>query len=201
VFNLLCDLEWDTPVGEAIACGGDALMRVAAFQEVGGYKPELIAGEEPELCLRLRQKGWRIFRIDQEMTRHDAHMMHFGQWWKRAVRGGHAYAEVSWIHRRDPERIWMRESLRIWTWGFGIPLFSLGLIPVTHVWSLWLGLAYLLLIGKIYGQSRNRYSRRSAIFYAVFCALIKFPEFQGQVLFHLSRLRGDRSALIEYKNQ
>jgi GT2 family glycosyltransferase len=200
VFNLLCDLEWDTPVGEAIACGGDALMRVKAVQSVGGYNPGLIAGEEPELCLRLRQKGWQVFRIDSEMTLHDAYMMQFGQWWKRAVRGGHAYAEVSWIHRREPERFWVRESLRIWVWGFGLPLLSLGLIPLTDRWSVLLGLGYPLLAGKMYGQERDRYGSRCAMYYAVFCVLIKFPQLQGQFLFHLHRLRGDRSALIEYKN-
>jgi hypothetical protein len=30
------------------------------------------AGEEPELCVRLRRRGWRILRLDAEMTRHDA---------------------------------------------------------------------------------------------------------------------------------
>jgi glycosyltransferase involved in cell wall biosynthesis len=198
VFNLLCDLEWDTPVGETIACGGDALMRVAALQQVGAYNPALIAGEEPELCLRLRQQGWQIYRIDCEMTLHDAQMVQFSQWWQRAVRGGHAYAEVSWLHRHDSEKFWMRESLRIWLWGCAIPLLSLGLIPVTQGWSLMLGLAYPLLGGKIYQQC-DREDRQAALYYAVFCVLIKFPELQGQMLYHLNRLRGDHSKLIEYK--
>jgi glycosyltransferase involved in cell wall biosynthesis len=200
VFNLLCDLEWDTPIGEVLSCGGDALMRVIAFQQVGGYSPELIAGEEPELCLRLRQQGWQVLRIDYEMTMHDARMTQIGQWWKRAVRGGHAYAEVSWNHRRDSERFWMRESLRIWMWGFGLPLSILASIPATHGWGLLLGLAYPLLVGKIYRQSCDRYGHRPALYYAISCVLIKFPELQGQMLFHLNRLRGDRSTLIEYKN-
>ncbi len=199
VFNLLCDLEWNTSVGEALACGGDALMRVAALQQVGGYNPALIAGEEPELCLRLRQQSWQIFRIDHEMTLHDARIMQIGQWWKRAVRGGHAYAEVSWLHRHDSERLWMRESLRIWMWGLAIPLLSLGLIPVTAGWSLLLGLAYPLLVGKIYRQRCGLYGHQAALYYAISCVLIKFPELQGQMLFHLNRLRGDHSILIEYK--
>jgi glycosyltransferase involved in cell wall biosynthesis len=98
IFNLLCDLEWDTPIGEAISCGGDVLMRTVALQQVEGYNPALIAGEEPELCFRLRQQGWQIFRADAEMTLHDAQITSIGQWWKRAVRGGHAYAEVFWMH-------------------------------------------------------------------------------------------------------
>ena len=55
-------------MGAARACGGDALMRTAALAEVGGYDPNLIAGEEPELCVRLRAAGWQIYTLDREMT-------------------------------------------------------------------------------------------------------------------------------------
>jgi GT2 family glycosyltransferase len=199
VFNALCDLEWNTPIGEALACGGDALMRAAAFQNVRGYTDSLIAGEEPELCLRLRQQGWRIMRIDPDMTWHDAQMLHFSQWWRRAIRGGHAYAEVSWLHRRDPERFWQRESRRIWVWGAGVPLLSLALLPMTHFWSGLLGLLYPLLTLKIYWQNRRRCRQSLAFYYGLFCTLAKFPELQGQLWFHINRLRGDRSSLIEYK--
>jgi glycosyltransferase involved in cell wall biosynthesis len=199
VFNLLCDLEWNTAVGEALACGGDAMMRVKAIQQAAGYNPTLIAGEEPELCLRMRQDGWRILRVDRDMTWHDAQMMKFAQWWQRAVRGGHAYAEVSWMHRQEPEQFWVKESLRIWIWGFAIPLISLALLPFTYFWSVLLFLLYPLLMVKIYRQTCDRTDSRSAFYYAFFCTLVKFPELQGQVRFHLNRLRGDRSGLIEYK--
>ncbi|MFE1817307.1 glycosyltransferase family 2 protein, partial [Metapseudomonas otitidis] len=74
IYNQLCDLEWDTPVGQAKACGGDALMRADAFVQVNGYRADLIAGEEPELCVRLRAQGWKVWRLDAEMTLHDAAM-------------------------------------------------------------------------------------------------------------------------------
>ena len=94
-YNQLCDLEWDTPVGTAVACGGDAFVRVAAFNEVGGFSEDLIAGEEPDLCFRLRRAGWRIFRMDAEMTLHDADMTRASQWWQRSVRSGYATAGPS----------------------------------------------------------------------------------------------------------
>ena len=88
VYNHLADLEWDSPIGEAKACGGDALMRVAAVQEAGGYNPGIIAAEDDEICLRMRGKGWRVLRIDCDMTLHDMAMTRFGQWWRRELRGG-----------------------------------------------------------------------------------------------------------------
>jgi len=72
VYNMLCDIEWDAPAGEAKYCGGDALMRIAAFDQVKGFRSDLICGEEPELCVRLRQAGWRIWRLPEDMTLHDA---------------------------------------------------------------------------------------------------------------------------------
>ena len=88
VYNKLCDLEWNTPIGKAKSSGGDALIRRSAFEQVGGYNPSVIAGEEPEMCVRLRAAGWEIWRVDAEMTLHDAAMTRFGQWWKRNVRAG-----------------------------------------------------------------------------------------------------------------
>ena len=121
IYNYFCDLEWNTPIGEALACGGDALVRVAAFEAVGGFRSELIAGEEPELCLRLRERGWKIWRLDAEMTEHDAAMTRFQQWWFRIVRGGYAFAEVSWLHRNSALGIWRGETLRAVFWGGLLP--------------------------------------------------------------------------------
>ena len=94
-YNRLCDIEWNTPIGEANACGGDALMRAEALQAVGGFAAGLIAGEEPDLCYRLRRRGHRIWRIDADMTLHDANITSLGQWWRRTLRSGHAYAAGS----------------------------------------------------------------------------------------------------------
>ena len=51
IYNRLCDIEWDTPVGQTSACGGDSLVRAEAFEAVGGFRAQLMAGEEPEALL------------------------------------------------------------------------------------------------------------------------------------------------------
>jgi GT2 family glycosyltransferase len=95
IYNRLADREWDTPIGEAASCGGDSLMRVDAFRAVNGFDASVAAGEEPELCQRLRNRGWKVFRIDAEMTFHDSAMLHFAQWWRRAVRSGYGSMDVA----------------------------------------------------------------------------------------------------------
>ena len=200
IYNRLCDIEWDTPVGEAKACGGDSMMRVAAFQQVGGFNPTLIAGEEPELCVRIRQNGGKILRLDAEMTRHDAQMMRFGQWWKRMLRGGHAFAEGAWLHGRTPERHWVKESRSIWIWGLLVPLLALGLAWPTKGWSLLLLGGYPLMAYRIsrYMQQQGL-KAKDAWLYGLFCMLGKIPQLQGQLQFHINRLLGRRNVLVEYK--
>ncbi|GAB1543465.1 hypothetical protein NUACC21_61400 [Scytonema sp. NUACC21] len=202
VYNLLCDIEWNTPVGEAKACGGDAMMRVSAFKQVGGYNPTLIAGEEPELCVRLRQIGGRILRIDAEMTLHDAQILRLGQWWKRSIRNGHAYAEGSWLHGRSPERHWVRESRRIWFWSLLLPLLAIAAIVPTQGLSIVLLLiAYTFLAFRVYRFTRKRgFQSSDAMIYALFCVLDKFPQLQGQIKFHISRLFNQQRTILEYKS-
>ncbi|HEY4186204.1 MAG TPA: glycosyltransferase [Polyangia bacterium] len=200
-YNRLCDLEWDTPVGFADSCGGDALMRVAAVERVGGYNSDLIAGEEPDLCLRLRQSGWKIARLDAEMTLHDAAMTRFGQWWKRTLRAGYAYAEGAARHRGEPEKFWVRETRSNWFWGLGVPATALVLAVPTFGLSLVLGGGYLVLAARTYQATRRRgVSAAEARLYTVACVVGKLPQALGQALYWSKRLRGKRAAIIEYKN-
>ena len=200
IYNRLCDLEWDVPIGPAISCGGDALMRVAAFRAVGGYRADLIAGEEPELCVRLRAAGGSVMMVDALMTRHDAAMTRFGQWWKRNVRAGHAFAEVARLHRRNPFGIWRREVRSNWAWGLALPFLALGLWPITWGLSPLLFGGYFVLFLKIYrGRRQWGNDPLTARRYAFFCVLSKMPQALGQVLFWRNRLLGRRGRLIEYK--
>lgn len=192
VYNRLIDQEWDTPVGQARACGGDALMRVTALAEVGGFDPNLIAGEEPELCVRLRAAGWTIWRLDAEMTLHDAAITRFSQWWKRARRAGHAYAEGAAMHGLPPERHKVSETRRAVLWGAMLPLLAvLGAVLISP-W-LWLLLfAYPAQILRL-GRTDRDWPR------AVFLTLAKVPEARGVAEYWLKRLQGRRGGLIEYK--
>lgn len=124
-YNRLADIEWDTPIGEAMACGGDALMRVQAIQGVNGFNDALICGEEPEMCLRLRRQGWKILRIDADMTLHDAAMTKFSQWWFRMVRSGWAVSQGVAMYGASRKNIWF---VNIGVIGVGDCLF---------LWCLW----------------------------------------------------------------
>jgi GT2 family glycosyltransferase len=197
VYNMLCDIEWDVPTGETKACGGDALVRVDAFRQVNGYRPDLICGEEPELCVRLRQAGWRIWRLGQDMTLHDAALYRFSQWWRRMLRSGYGFAQGVQLHGAPPERHWVPESRRAWIWGLCIPLLVLSLAPALHWWALLLLGVYPIQVVRI--ALRGKRSARENWFRAGALVLGKLPEMLGQLKFLMDRHRHVQSRLIEYK--
>lgn len=163
VYNRLCDHEWDTPVGIAEACGGDALMRVSAFEAAGGFAPGLIAGEEPDLCRRMRALGWVVRRIDREMTVHDAAMTRFSQWWQRNRRSGFASAEALARYGSGERGVLRRVLSNVW-WS----------LPAA--WPLW----PILWV---------RMSRRRDALYATSILFGKMPHLQGQIDFWIRRRR------------
>ncbi|WP_022684300.1 glycosyltransferase family 2 protein [Sphingobium bisphenolivorans] len=173
LFNHVCNMEWDGLAGLAESCGGDALVRAQAMLMVGGYDPSLIAGEEGDMCYRMRQCGWQIVRLPDEMTLHDVAMTTWRQWWQRNRRSGHAGAEA--YHRRgaqDPRLIKYLLSNLLW----GLPPF----------WLLW-----PVLWWRVY--------RRSGAIYATHIVLGKVPHCFGQLGFWWSSLRARKMLLIEYK--
>ena len=197
VYNRLCDSEWDTAVGETLACGGDVLMRADALRQVGGYRDDLIAGEEPELCVRLRAKGWKIWRLDAEMTMHDAAMMRWTQWWQRCKRAGFAYAEGVRLHGAPPERHWVKEWRSAWVWGAALPLgIAVGTVAFSSevTWALLLYPVQMLRIGaRLPIHPPGRWTR------AFFLVAGKFPEAAGQFKAMTARALKRRTAVIEYK--
>lgn len=201
IYNRLFDIEWNTPIGETKSCGGDSMMKVSAFKNVGGFNPKLIAGEEPELCLRLRQAGGKILRIDAEMTLHDAQMTRFDQWWKRSIRSGYAFTEGAWLYGRTPERHWVRESNRIWLWAAVLPLLAVvGLLPTRGLSILLLLIVHTLVAYRLYRRTLGRgFQQKDSIFYALFCAIEKYPQLLGKIQFYIFRLLKRQRSIVEYK--
>jgi len=202
IYNRLCAIEWNVPPGESRACGGIVMMRVQALDDADGFDPDLIAGEEPELCIRLRASHWSVHRIDVEMATHDADIRRFSQWWRRSLRSGYAYAEAAFLHGQPPERSGVRESGSIWFWGAILPLLALACAwPTEGLSLLLLLLAYALLLVKTHWAARrSRMPAGDAALYAAACTVAKFPQFLGQLKFHWTRLSGRASGIIEYKS-
>jgi glycosyltransferase involved in cell wall biosynthesis len=196
VYNQLCDWEWRRPAGRILACGGDMMVRATLWRAVGGMNPQVIAGEDDEVCCRFREAGWALHRLPVEMTRHDAAMLRFGQWWARAVRTGHAFGQVHGLH---PD-YFDGEVNRVLLYGLALPaIFLLGLATTP-----WVSLLAPLGYGANYlrtarGLRRQGLPPREVRSHAALITLSKIPNMIGLARYHLRRLRGASMRIIEYK--
>jgi len=210
LYNRLCDIEWNTPIGETYACGGDALMRMQALKATGGFNEELIAGEEPELCSRMRQSGWKIVRMDYDMTLHDANILHLSEWWKRYVRGGYGACDVTTrLPDSELKRVFGSQirSAVLWTAGsalilglatLGSFMFRDGRILLSSflcVLALW--------ILQIFRTASFQYQRAgglgSSMSYGLSLMVAKWPQFLGILKYRLDLVSRRKARLIEYK--
>jgi len=201
VYNKLCDLGWLQTPGEVLSSGGRFMIRAEVFRAVGGFRPEIIAAEDDEFCVRVRRYGCKILYLDAEMARHDIAMTRFGEWWRRTKRTGHAFAQVAALYGRSEERYFVRDCRRIWIWGLILPVLAICLAPFTYGFSLLvLFFAYALQFARIYTRGRKRgWQTGDALIYSLFSVLFRFPALLGLLEYHWRHLRGHAFTIIEYK--
>jgi len=206
IYNRLGDLEWNcSKPGEVDAVGGIFMIRRAAFESVGGFNDSVTAGEEPELCQRLIQKGWKLVRLDCDMAWHDLAMNRFGQWWRRQMRTGYGGLDVA---RRFGLAGFIRNNwrARFWSvWPFLVLMTGVfaavsggagSIVAVMSVAMLW-----PLQLGRIAWRSwRNGQPPDIAIAYGYFTMLSFWPQMFGQIKYALDRFIGRGPCLIEYKS-
>ena len=214
IFNQLIEMEWQGRAGEVDACGGDAIYRIDMFQAAGCFNEAMIAGEEADLCLRLRQLGSRLMRLDSPMTVHDANIHYFSQWWKRSVRCGHAYAHGYDMHKNDAEtgekNYQKKPVLSTLIYGLVLPGLLVLALLLSVVNSLALAQLFLSItvIVILYiralrnaAMSKPTESTRQNWLYAGFILLGKFPEAQGLLRYYFNKALGKTSKIIEYKTE
>lgn len=196
VYNQMCDHEWHRPAGPITACGGDMLVRVSAFTEIGGFDADVIAAEDDEFCLRIAAAGWTLERLPLPMTRHDAAITRFSQWWRRAVRAGHGFAQVGVLH----PGYFRTERRRVFLFALILPLLALVALLVAPL--------LLLPVLALYGVSYIRTKRglqaeglptSEAWTHSVFLTLSKFPNLIGIATYWLRRARRSPTRIIEYQ--
>jgi GT2 family glycosyltransferase len=209
VYNLLCDLEWNTPIAEQTAVGGDAMMRAQVMRASGGYHPGLIGGEEPDLCVRVRKLGWNVVRLDADMTLHDVAMSRFGQWWKRAIRAGHAAANGWLMHGGAKEYGYRKRCSSALFWAALAPLLLLAALGGALLLGQPMALVLLALLPLLYAVPFYRARRwrllrgdppKHATLYAAACLIGKWPEALGVIGVWKDRLLGRSPRWIEYKD-
>ena len=196
VYNAMCDFEWHRPAGDIDACGGDMMVRRPLFEQLEGFNPRVIAAEDDEFCTRMRKSGHRVHRLPIPMTHHDAAMTRFSQWWQRAIRSGHGFAQVGDLH---PDHF-RNERRRAWLFGGVLPFFLI----VGAVMSLPLLLLVLLAyfasyVRTVEGLRKAGLPLKTALHHSVLLFLSKFPNLIGMSRYWKRKRRGWDMEIIEYK--
>ena len=203
IYVRVLDLDWIYPPGNSEFCGGDALFRRNVLERTGGFDQSLIAGEEPELCRRIRAPGYRIVHIDAPMTTHDLAIGSLRAYWQRAFRAGHAYAEVADRFAASSDPLWRRESRRNLLHGAALlaypPLLAATLTLNVLMPAALAALALFVLARSVRRCAWKTDSWSTRILYALHSHLQQIPILLGQLAYRRNRRHGARQRLIEYK--
>ena len=125
------------------------MMRVEAFRAVGGFDPSIPAGEEPELCQRIRANEWAVIRLNAPMTRHDLAMFHFRQWAKRQFRTGYGGMDFSTRFGKPGNDPFRKQIQSAWVWTLVIPLMSIAAIALSAILG---GTVTAIGVGVVFGM-------------------------------------------------
>ena len=206
MYNRVLDLDWIYAPGLVEFCGGDALFKRNVLVESGGFDEGLIAGEEPELCRRLRALGYCILHIDAPMTSHDLQITRWIQYWRRATRAGHAYAEVSERFRGSKDPFWTVDRRRnfvrggFWLTSLAVALgasFRYGLSPVLG----WSGILALMTLRSAWKARWKSNDRWALLLYGLHSHLQQLPVLVGQLQYVMRKRTRNSRKLIEYKER
>lgn len=205
IYNRVLDLDWVYAPGDTQFCGGDALFRRSVLETTGGFDETLIAGEEPELCRRILDLGFRILHVDRAMTGHDLAITRFSQYWKRATRAGHAFAEVSERFRKTRNPFWLADARRNRNRALALLGIALaGAVASALLQSPWplipaAGLLLLLALRTAYKARWKSPDIVALMLYGAHSHLQQIPIFVGQLQYRINQGRGRKAGLVEYK--
>ncbi len=199
IYNLLCAMEWNTPTGIVNTTGGIFMCRANIFHQVGGFNDSLICGEEPDLCFRIREIGFKIGKIQNSMAFHDANMLHFKQWWLRTKRSGFAYASAAQL--RNKSLLVCDKVLNILLWGIISPLLIVLANLLFPLYGLYILAVYPIQIIRIFLnlKRQRKESKKELFIYACFLVLGKLPESTGVLSFILQNYTQKKVKILEYK--
>lgn len=201
IYNAVLDLDWGVPE----SFGGDAIVRRGALESIDGYNEALIAGEDPEMCRRMRDKGFRNLYLPIAMTEHDLAIHHWSQYWRRSIRTGHAYAEVSGMYAQTDDPLWLRKSRRNLVRGIGwmaapFVCVALSIVLRSPLPVLMFLAGALGVILRTAWKARQKAGRLSkALAYGLHSHLQQVPIFLGQLRYFGRKWRHHKPTLIEYK--
>lgn len=192
-YNRVFDLDWNPKPGFVNYCGGNALIKREVLEKVGGFNTHLFAGEEPEMCHRIKSLGYEILHCEDPMAKHDIDITSFGQYWRRCYRTGYAYAALFQLLGSQGSGLWKRKSLHnLVKAGLFYALFAAALWLSVHLRSLLplfcAGLIPLFFILRTaLHMAKKNHDFKTCFLYGIHSHLQHLPIFHGQIACFLNQ--------------
>jgi len=191
VYSRALEIDWGVREGPIRHCGGAALWRADVLRELGGFPQDVEYGEEPYLCWRVRNElSLQVYQLDRRMVTHDLGHVSFGDYWRRNVRSGRTYAEISSRFADTDDPLWKRETRLNYCWAIGLTVLAVGtLIPhgVFPINAGFLGVIAVVLLRKALATRPVAGESSVAVMYSLHTYFSKIPLALGQIRWQLGR--------------
>ncbi len=177
------ELDWLPRQGPIRHCGGAAMFRRDILERMGGFPEDVLYGEEPCLCWRIRNElHMNIYQIDRTMADHDLGFKGSGDYWRRNVRVGSTYAAIAARFATTSDPLWRREALANLAWA-AILVFGGAALALGPGWLRLAVLAFaLFVVARKTLQTRSRGNPLLlSLVYALHTYFVKLPLAEGEM--------------------
>lgn len=186
-YHFIADLEWNL---DEHNFGGDVLIKRTVLEEMGGYNDNLRAGEDPELAVRIRVKGYKIKRLPVIMCLHDINMAKFSQYIRRSFLSGYAYAQACLPMAEGGYYDWLERTLKIIFKVGGTTLLLAAAVIYKNINLLFAAIilnAIPMLKIPLF-KMRYKLTLKKSIIYALHLILWAYPAAIGIIRYYFGRL-------------
>ena len=151
--------------------GGAGLWRRATLSVVRGFDESLDVGEDPDLCRRMADRGYRIERLDHPMATHRLGLESFGAWWRRAVAVGRSTMIIGQRHR----------DIGLLLRRFLLPILGLALLAYPGLWPVTPLLALLWYARRVWLDRGEGLPVGDAFLHSIHVYAVRAPQLVGGI--------------------
>ncbi len=186
-FSWLFALERRLAPGEERSSGGNAFVRLTAYDAAGGFDPYLLAAEDADLWRKISSAGRALERLDRPMLTHESGVSRIIPWLRRLARQGYGVGQIMRRNKFSLHDELVRRGASLIVFGFLLPLLLVAGSATFGMRALILAVLFLFPYMNLYRTVRRRgCAPLGAAVYAATEVVAKLPQAAG-VLLSLAR--------------
>jgi glycosyltransferase involved in cell wall biosynthesis len=149
------------------APGGGGTFRKSVLETIEGYNPWILKGQETEIGYRIREEGYRIYKIDHLMAIHDYGINRLDDLFKRSYRMGSSYGMIMTMPQGRSYADLTRRARSLLVQGMFFTVF-IAMLTITGRFLLLLAIPLVVCLYVVLRHWREIVSARDAHAYAYY---------------------------------